>query len=118
MEFDWYPPASGAHGPDGGPPLWDGSDTWPISSTGLADGISIDNPKFRNIHAYVTGHVLVASLPASFFTLGGSGISGVSCAEMGGLTVNGTASAPVLPPPPPIPPLTLRPLGHGAALPE
>jgi len=85
VEFDWYPPASGAHGPDGGPPLWDGTDTWPISSTGLADGVSIDNPKFRNIHAYVTNHVLVASLPASFFSLGGSGISGVSMRLTGGI---------------------------------
>lgn len=85
VEFDFYPTAGGVDKPDGGAAAWDGLDSWPISTTALADGKNVDNPKFRNLQAYVSNHVLVASLPQSSFTLGGSGVSTVTIRLTGGI---------------------------------
>ncbi len=85
VEFDFYPTAGGVDKPDGGAAAWDGQDSWPITTTALADGKTIDDPRFKNLQAYVANHVLVASLPQSSFTLGGSGVSTVTIRLTGGL---------------------------------
>ena len=85
VEFDFYPTAGGVDKPDGGAAAWDGLDSWPVSTTALADGKSVDKPKFKNLQAYVSNHVLVASLPQSSFTLGGTGVSTVTIRLTGGI---------------------------------
>ena len=85
VEFDFYPTAGGVDKPDGGAASWDGLDSWPITTTALADGKTVDNPKFRNLQAYVSNHVLVASLPQSSFSLGGAGVSTVTIKLTGGI---------------------------------
>lgn len=85
VEFDFYPTAGGVDKADGGVAAWDGLDSWPVSTTGLADGKSIDSPKFRNLQAYVSNHVLVASLPQSSFALGGTGVNTVTLRLTGGI---------------------------------
>jgi hypothetical protein len=85
VEFDFYPTAGGVDKPDGGVAAWDGLDSWPISTTALADGKTVDDAKFKNLQAYVSNHVLVASLPQSSFTLGGTGVNTVTIRLTGGI---------------------------------
>lgn len=79
---------------DGSPPAWDGSDAWPIMSVSLEGpggggggggaggaacgdpepaGYSLENPKYVDDAAYVTNHVLVASLPEAGIALDATG---------------------------------------------
>lgn len=51
----------------GSPPAWGGQDAWPVASTSLVDGASVNQPKYADPNGYVAGGVLVASFPA--FTL-------------------------------------------------
>jgi len=47
-------------------PAWDGTDTWPIRRSTLVDfggTYDLDEPKFHDDHAYVSGGVVVGSLP-------------------------------------------------------
>lgn len=73
VRLDWYVPEQfwEDKGDDETPPLWDGNDAWPIRSTSLADkeggAQDVDEPKFYDLHAYVTDGVLVASFPESAF---------------------------------------------------
>jgi len=90
-------PSPGIHAlsciPDSAKPAWDGSDVWPVDSSGLekgagpgsdggtgpcgtgVTGFTYDQPKFQDTHAYVSKGVLVANLPtaALVFTSGSSG---------------------------------------------
>lgn len=50
-------------------PNWDGNDVWPVASDSLADGQSLENPRYQDRHAYVTNGVLVASLPEASIRL-------------------------------------------------
>ena len=50
-------------------PHWDGNDVWPVASDSLADGASLDNPRYQDPHAYVNNGVLVASLPEASIRL-------------------------------------------------
>lgn len=80
VELDWYAsrgielPA----GPDGGPPapLWDGHDAWYVTTDSVetpeAGPPSLDQPRWFDKNAYVTDHVLVASIPASVLRLAGT----------------------------------------------
>lgn len=56
-------------------PLWDGTDTWDVDPSGLADGMSVDQPLLTTEAAYVVDGQLVVSLDSSplFFTDGVSG---------------------------------------------
>jgi hypothetical protein len=54
-------------------PLWQGEDYWPVATTSLVDGMNFDNAKYFDNAAYVTGGVVVASLPEAFFGFNGSG---------------------------------------------
>jgi hypothetical protein len=56
-------------------PLWDGTDTWDVDPSGLADGVSVDQPLLTTESAYVVDGQLVVSLDASplFFTDGING---------------------------------------------
>ena len=73
----WYV-ASGWHAihPPASVPIWDGTDVWPVSATSVAPGPDggpdIDSPLYGDPGAYVTGGVLVASLPSSEIVLAGS----------------------------------------------
>ncbi len=73
VRLDWYVPDQFWEDKDGDeiPPLWDGNDAWPIRSTSLEDAEggppSVDEPKFYDLHAYVTNGVIVASFPESAF---------------------------------------------------
>jgi hypothetical protein len=44
-------------------PTWSGSDIWRVSSEALADGVSPDNPKYKDDNAYVSNYTVVSSLP-------------------------------------------------------
>ncbi len=46
----------------GAAPLWDGSDAWPVSSQSIVGG-DVNSPVAIDPNAYVSGNVLVASLP-------------------------------------------------------
>lgn len=52
-------------------PSWGGTDLWTVAASSLADGASIDSPKYVDNAAYVVGNVVVASLPEAFIGLGG-----------------------------------------------
>lgn len=54
---------------DGAKPLWDGTDVWPIASDSLADGQSIEKPKYFDPRAYVRDGVFVATLPEATIRL-------------------------------------------------
>jgi hypothetical protein len=54
-------------------PLWNGTDVWPVSSGALIDGVSVDQPKYADAKAYVTGNTLVASLPSVFLNVSAGG---------------------------------------------
>jgi hypothetical protein len=78
---------------DGSPPSWDGSDAWPVMSTALEGptgggggaggavncgdpgppGYSLEQPKYLDAGAYVTNHVMVASLPQAGIVLSSDG---------------------------------------------
>ena len=79
---------------DGSPPDWDGNDAWPVMSNSLEDpgggggggaggsancgdpgppGYSLEQPKYVDPGGYVTGGVLVASLPEAGIALDSSG---------------------------------------------
>ncbi len=51
----------------GGPPKWDGSDSWPVSSTSFGVDATkkpdLTKPLFVDKNAYVSNHQLVASMP-------------------------------------------------------
>ncbi len=57
------------------PPKWDGTDTWPASSTSFeknAQGeVDPEKPLYLDTEAYVTNNVLVASLPETHIDLAG-----------------------------------------------
>jgi hypothetical protein len=54
-------------------PAWNGSDKWPVTAESVGDG-GLSNPLFNSNGGYVSGGVLVATLPTSELTLaGGSG---------------------------------------------
>jgi hypothetical protein len=54
-------------------PLWDGSDAFGIDETSLVDGAtSVDQARYLDDNAYVSGGVLVASLPQSAIKFVGS----------------------------------------------
>jgi hypothetical protein len=52
-------------------PQWEGLDLWPVAATSLVDGVSFDNARYLDKAAYVTGGVVVASLPEAFFGING-----------------------------------------------
>jgi len=52
-------------------PTWDGSDAWPVSSASLMNG-DLNTPVDVDVNAYVTDHVLVASVPAMTIRFQGS----------------------------------------------
>ena len=60
-------------GDDAGAPKWDSSDAWPVPATAIADGgVDYESPRFVDHNGYVTGGVLVASLPESDLLFSGS----------------------------------------------
>jgi hypothetical protein len=65
-------PSAGLHD-DVRPPKWDGTDAWPVPPSCLRDGASLDQPKYVDAKAYVSGGKLVASLPESEFYMAGAG---------------------------------------------
>lgn len=73
VRLDWYVPDQFAEGkPDeNAVPAWDGTDVWPIRSTGLIEqdggAADIEQPKYFDDNAYVSGGVLVGSFTASAF---------------------------------------------------
>ena len=55
------------------PPKWDGTDRWPVPNTAIAEGgAGVDQPRYVDLNAYVSGSVLVASLPESEMLIAGS----------------------------------------------
>jgi hypothetical protein len=54
-------------------PLWDGTDLWPVASSSLSDAVTIDSPVYLDAVAYVTGGILVASLPDAYLGFNGGG---------------------------------------------
>ena len=82
---DWYVPTRFDALQDGGsePPKWDGTDAWPIRSSGLqkpsGSNWDVNKPLNHDDYAYVTGGVLVASMAEGdlqvneSYTLGFSG---------------------------------------------
>lgn len=74
------------------PPLWDGSDVWPIDPASLADGMSVTQPLYHTDSAYVAGGKLVLSLDSSalvFF----DGSGGYLQVRLSGAIVTGTLEA-------------------------
>jgi hypothetical protein len=59
-----------------GPPLWDGTDVWPVSEasvdTDMNGMLDINLPLYTDPKAFVTGGVLVGSLPTSRIVMAGS----------------------------------------------
>lgn len=54
---------------DGALAVWDGSDTFRIAATSVVPGGTAEQPAFVDLKGYVSGGVLVASLPTSAITL-------------------------------------------------
>lgn len=82
VRFDWYISTDYGLGNNGGAPVWGGEDTWPVSSSALnpvQDGgtvldsgaYSLEDPRYTDPNAYVSGGVLVAALPETRLTLAG-----------------------------------------------
>ncbi len=77
VEVDWYA-SKGVEHADGGvdPPAWDGDDRWYVTndSVDTPDGgaPSLEQPRWFDKKAYVTDHVLVASMPSSVLRLAGT----------------------------------------------
>ena len=57
-------------GDSGSPPLWDGDDRWKIMPEMLAPSASpsVDEPLYRDDHAYVSGGMLVAHFPKAVWS--------------------------------------------------
>lgn len=53
-------------------PAWDGNDVWPVSADSLADGVTLELPKYTDTKAYVTDGVLVGTLPEVHINLSGN----------------------------------------------
>ncbi|MCK6587318.1 MAG: hypothetical protein HUU21_31635 [Polyangiaceae bacterium] len=53
-------------------PAWDGNDVWPASAASLEDGVSLEKPRFTDPKAYVSGGVLVGTLPEVLLNLSGT----------------------------------------------
>lgn len=71
VEVDVYPVGGRPITPASGMPAWDGKDVWPVLDSSLTDNKTVDLPRFRDTHAYVTNNVLVAGLAQSSLTLAG-----------------------------------------------
>jgi len=56
----------------GTPPGWDGNDEWPVTTSSLEPGGTLEDPLFFDPFAYVAGGILVASLPELDFIFSGS----------------------------------------------
>jgi len=56
---------------DGSQPAWNGQDAWPVTSSGLVDNASIDQPLYIDVNAYVANNVLVAQFPELRFRFSG-----------------------------------------------
>ncbi len=73
VRLDWFVPHDFwvDKGDESVRPKWDGTDEWPIRETSVVDpdagAQSLEEPKFFDPHAYVTGGMLVASFPESAF---------------------------------------------------
>jgi hypothetical protein len=52
-------------------PGWNGQDAWPITSSALKDGVSINQPIYTDTNAYVANNVLVAQIPELQFRFSG-----------------------------------------------
>ncbi len=61
-------PTSGIH-----PPQWNGMDKWPVEPSSLIVDGGMSSPRFVANGAYVSGGVLVATMPTTQITLAGSG---------------------------------------------
>lgn len=73
-------------GIDPGPPLWDGNDLWPIPETAVLPMGTLEEPAYVDLKAYVTGNVIVASLPDAGIVLG-SGANDITLDITAGLMV-------------------------------
>ena len=73
VRLDWFVPHDFwvDKGDDSIQPAWDGNDVWPIRESSVVDpdagAQSLEEPRFYDPHAYVTGGMLVASFPESAF---------------------------------------------------
>jgi hypothetical protein len=56
----------------GAAPSWNGSDVWPVALSSIA-GASVEEPRYFDPKAYVTGGKLVASLSGASMVIAGSG---------------------------------------------
>ncbi|MBI4951254.1 MAG: hypothetical protein HY908_04420 [Myxococcales bacterium] len=81
VELAWYV-ADGYYPIDTQVPKWDGTDSWIVSSDSVTAS-DVNQPTYVDPYAYVTNHMLVASLPASALVLAGT-LSRIRFALTGG----------------------------------
>jgi hypothetical protein len=97
VEVDWYV-SEGYRAVDGGSPApkWDGTDRWSVSDDSVvvpeAGPPDADHPRWFDAKAYVSNHVLVASLPSSVCRLAG-GTSAIDVRVTAGFIVATIAPA-------------------------
>lgn len=76
VEFDWYL-STGFDKTTASKPAWQGGDAWKVTASNV-NGANIDDPLYRDTHAYVSDNMLVASIPEIPILLPTGGLGHIS----------------------------------------